>query len=75
MRKQKLKIILKLGILIFGISVTLTNCQNDDESVLDESQLEQKTPLVVNQKIPFDKTIHFSKLKTKVNKIKNKLNV
>ncbi len=70
--KSKLKKSLKIGILLFGISVILTNCQKDDQSVLDESQLEQTTPLVLNQKIPFTQTQHYNKLEEKINKVKEK---
>ena len=51
--KTKINTYLKLGILLFGISLFMTNCNNDDESVMDESQLDQTTPLVLSQKIPF----------------------
>ena len=56
---------------MFGISLILTNCQKDDQSILDESQLEQTTPLVLNQRIAFDQTQHFNRLQSKINKIKS----
>lgn len=70
--KNRINKLLKIGILILGISLILTNCQNDDQSILDESQLEQITPLVLNQRIAFDQTQHFNRLQSKINKIKSK---
>jgi hypothetical protein len=72
--KTKINTYLKLGILLFGISLFMTNCNNDDESVMDESQLDQTTPLVLSQKIPFNEAMHFNKLETKISEIKDKLN-
>ena len=74
MKKHRIKNYLRLGILLFGISLFMTNCNNDDESVMDESQLEQTTPLILSQRIPFDEAMHFNKLETKINEIKDKLN-
>ena len=71
--KTKINTYLKLGILLFGISLFMTNCNNDDESVMDESQLDQTTPLVLSQKIPFNEAMHFNKLETKISEIKDKL--
>lgn len=72
MKKQRIKTLLKHGILLFGISLFITNCNNDDQSIMDESQLKQTTPLVLNQKIPFEQTQHYNKLEEKINKVKEK---
>ena len=72
--KTKINTYLKLGVLLFGISLFMTNCNNDDQSIIDESQKEQTTPLILSQKIPFSEAMHFNKLETKINEIKDKLN-
>ena len=36
--KQTFKNYFKLGILLFGISLTLVNCQKDDESIIDDTE-------------------------------------
>ena len=74
MKRHRIKNYLKLGILLFGISLFMINCNNDDQSIIDESQKEQTTPLILSQKIPFSEAMHFNKLETKINEIKDKLN-
>ena len=74
MKKRRIKNYLKLGIMLFGVSLFMTNCNNDDQSVIDESELEQTTPLVLSQRISFNETMHFDTLETKINEINDKLN-
>lgn len=40
--KQRLKKLLKIGILLFGISLILTNCQKDDNDILNETFQEKR---------------------------------
>lgn len=37
MKKQKLKNLLKLGILTFSLSIILTNCEKNEEIVIEEN--------------------------------------
>jgi hypothetical protein len=61
--KNKFKNYLKLGILLFGISLTLVNCQKDDE--LEKVQLVQKSNFSITKisktKVQENRTV-FSKL-------------
>jgi len=71
--KNKLKQLLKIGILTFGIALLLTNCEKDDQTVLDESQLKRTTPLAINKKIPFEQSLHFNKVASKIGKLQTKI--
>ncbi|WP_299886351.1 hypothetical protein [uncultured Lacinutrix sp.] len=72
--KQKLKRYLKFGIFLFGIALIFTHCKKEDDSIIDESQLQQIEPKVVSQKIAFDNSLHRNTLNKTIGKLKSKLN-
>lgn len=65
----------KLALLLVVASFfLLTNCEKEDQTVLNESQLEEKTPLVLKKTIPFNQSLHLKQLETKVDAIKERIN-
>ncbi|WP_299885231.1 hypothetical protein [uncultured Lacinutrix sp.] len=68
MTQNILKLLLSLT-LIF----TIFSCEKDDQAVIDESQLEKKTPLVLNKKIPFEHALHFNTIQEKVSDLQTKI--
>jgi len=72
--KQKLKNYLKLGILLFGISIVMTNCQK-------ETDFEEVTVLYLNKpkyvvtKINSQKIAQNEKVKSAITDFKNKKSV
>ncbi|OEJ99127.1 hypothetical protein A8C32_08100 [Flavivirga aquatica] len=59
MKKQKLKNYLKLAILIFGLFLLTTNCQNEDDSIIEKGTTNKAFLDKVKQK-----NIAFDNLKT-----------
>ena len=48
MKKHRIKNYLKLGFLLFGVSLLVVNCQKDDSEAIDEPVV-KKSPFQVNQ--------------------------
>lgn len=70
--KHKFKNYLKLGILLFGISVVITSCQKDDEIIKEETQIIE--PAIQGKRIPFVQSEHFGKLNSKIANLQEKAN-
>lgn len=67
-RKNKLTSYLKLGILLFGISLLLWNCEQDQNINLNNSQNEFSIPSIVQTKKLFQQKIFSKKLHSKSEK-------
>ncbi|WP_298343765.1 hypothetical protein [uncultured Algibacter sp.] len=68
MKKQKLQNLLQLGILIFGISLLLTNCEKENDT-LQPIQETNSNPYSVT-KVKFNEISNNSNLLSKINAIK-----
>src|SRR5690606_8301449 len=71
--KRKLTKLTKIGILLFAISISLTNCQQDDiTSKLTKQEIDEETPFK-SSKISFDKISQNEHLTSKVQTLQKKL--
>lgn len=74
MKKLKLKNLLKLGILLFGISLFIVACQKDDDFKTIENSTSYNSSNFITKRI-YSKEIEQNKIiKNKINEIKEKQN-
>lgn len=72
MKQKRLINYLKIGILLFGISFILQNCEKDDFQQNIENS--DKTQEIISRKFSLEKIPHFNQVKEKLNKINSNLN-
>lgn len=72
MKKNKVTNLLKFGILLFGISLLLSNCENEDKPI-QELEIEQEEPNIKISKIHKEKIQENKAISQKLNTFKEKI--